>query len=134
MSTFRRTVQIVSTQTLPAHTAPISAPMPSCPEPIDDGVEMAAWTHPSTGAVRVYINGVAGKATKVYAEPSTHADRAIVVRVYDDSKTGGERANVAARAYLAIEARIGKQGRWTDLMQHLQDAGRMRVLRKAGIL
>ena len=132
MSTFRRTVQTVSTQTVPAHTAPISAPMPSFPEPIDDGVEMAAWTHPSTGAVRVYINGVAGKATKVYAEAT--ADGTIVVRVYDDMKTGGERSNIAARAYAAIEARIGKQGQWTDLAQYLHDAGRMRVLRKAGIL
>lgn len=132
MSTFRRTVPTVSTQTSSPTLTPSAAPLAHFPEPIDDGIEMAAWTHPSTAAVRVYINGVAAKFTKVYAEATV--DGAVVVRVYDDMKTGGERSNIAARAYAAIEARIGTRGRWADLMQYLHDAGRARVLRKAGIL
>lgn len=72
------------------------------------------WTHPRTGAVRIYMNGVIGQSgAKVWAEhyPSEIAD--IQVKV-----SAGWAMNAAAvkdAAYDAIEAVIGRSGRFSDL-------------------
>jgi|GEM_PF-4957581 len=128
----RRTTPTTSTTSTPSTTSVIPA-APKHYDIVEDGIEMTTWAHPATGEFRVYINGAAGRATKVYAVAGTDKTQPgrIVVRVYDDLKTGGERAGIATRAYAAIDARIGRGGSWRELMDYLQEAGRQRAARRS---
>ncbi len=126
----RRTIPTTSTTS----TATVIPAAPKHYDIIEDGIEMTTWAHPTTGEFRVYMNGLAGKFTKVYAVADTDKTQPgkIVVRVYDDMKTGGERADISTRAYAAIDARIGRGGGWRELIDYLQEAGRQRAARRAG--
>lgn len=128
----RRTVPS-TTQTATAapaafRVARLLDPMPTLP----DSVVMAGWVHPSTQAQRIYINGLAGRFTKVYVE--AQPDGGVRIRCFDDLKTGGELARIAADAHELVRRMIGPDGTFADLGLFVSETNRLAALRRAGII
>lgn len=80
----------------------------------------STWTHPATGAVRVYINNLPMQGSaKVWVEAQTADSFGDELRicVRSSTHTRGEAGNLQNEAERAIDERAGRRVKaWADLL------------------
>jgi len=75
-------------------------------------VKLSTWTHPSTGAQRVYISGLAAQyGAKVWAEqqPTDAFGSDFIIKARSESHTRGESGNLLNAAEQALNELAGKR-------------------------